>query len=471
MRHLFFILLCLLPCCFVAAQDIITMGSGGSIDEGKKQIYNRGIEKRTVYLMAIGIKEFDDKTFDKLESVDSMKLLKNFKNISKKYLPKSYINHPKPFLLTNYVKKDAIIKDLRSLCNSVDTSSVVIISALSHGVIENNEYYFICSDTQSDNYISTAISGSILRSYFEEMANKGALVLVFLDTCHSGALFDKQEFTPNSNGSIVFFASSRKDQKAKEIYKQCKFTKTIMDVFLNRNPIFFNEYGLATIGSFMKLTPEALGLPKKTQEVKDTFFSNDKNIGEFPIIKKKAEKNIPSYFYLGAAVGTNIKPTPYVNVHLGFDIDHFKIEGGMSQAFTKSDEVCIYDNNGIMQNEYKYRGWNLYGRVGYNIMNKESPWEFVPLVGISWNKVSGEQVGGFNSNIGESAHSVMGSVSCRIAYDVSKNHKRSVFVHGTLGYEFGGKVKNLNNDYIKKWCSNRLYAEIGFVITSNLLKK
>lgn len=292
MKHLFIILF-LLSCCFAAAQ-VVSQGSREKSDETNNMVLNRGMEKQTVFLMAIGIKEFKDKTFAGLQSVDSMKMLYNYKTISNNYLPLSYKNHPQPFFMTGYVKKDAIIKDLRYLSESVDESCVVIISALSHGVIDKSsgEYYFICSDTSSDNYAGTAISGKELRFYFEKMANKGAVVLVFWDTCHSGALFDNQKFSPRSNGSVVYFASSRRNQESQEIYKQCKFTKTVMDVFLNKNEIFFDQLGFATIGSFMKVMPRAIDT--QIQNVTFKAFSNDTNIGEVPIIKKKIPLPSPS---------------------------------------------------------------------------------------------------------------------------------------------------------------------------------
>lgn len=323
-------------------------------------------DKKSVYLLAIGIKDFNEKSIKSLHSVDTIKYRKSFDTISKDYLRLSYENHPVPFLLNNYVEKKTIIETLKSLSDSVDESSVVIISALSHGVIDetSGDYYFICSDTQSNDYAKTAISGKDLRSYFEKMANKGAIVLVFWDTCYSGALFDNCDFTPKSNGAIIYFASSQKNQISKQIENRCKFTETLIDCFLNNNKSIFS-HGVATIGSFKGFLPEGVKreVDTLTQKPISKSFSNDPNIDEIPIIKEK--KLIPwGAIWKHPEVFSPTKVSPNTSKWIdygligigGLSLAGMIICGPILQTYYK-DKISK-ETNAFKRNEYRRYGKN-----------------------------------------------------------------------------------------------------------------
>jgi len=283
-----YLLLSLLCFSICSEAQIVNMGASASSSKvDKKTPIYREITKDNVRLLTIGVGGFEDSKFEKLNSVST---LNKFKKVSDNYLRLSYRHHPSAtFLNKTNVNTREIREAFEKLVNISSQSDVVIISILSHGEVINGEYYLICSNTDSRNYETTAISGVEIRSFLEKMANKGALVLLFLDTCHAAALFEKASFSPTSNGSIAFFASSMSNQKAKEIYQKCRFTETLLDIFLNENKHAFNEDGYVTIKSLDAQIKAALGAITKENQQQPYYkeFTNHSNLGDYPIIKEK----------------------------------------------------------------------------------------------------------------------------------------------------------------------------------------
>ena len=322
------------------------------------------------------------------------------------------------------------------------------------------------------------------------MTDKGALVIIFLDTCHAGALFVGHE--PKNNelkGAIAFFPSSKPEQSSFEIERKTLFSYNILETFKHKNGIAF-DVGKPTqfisLGGIEKIIKYAFdGNNDQTPEPK--FFSKDGKIDNYkikyyPIIEQGKINTVnkqKNRFYGGIAVGSNHTCTPFADVNLGVDINNsYKIEVGFTHSLKKTDEVYMYDNNGIIQNALQYKAMSFYARYGFNwlsLCKDKRRSEFITLVGLSGNIVKGDNLSGFNSSIGKTAGSLMGDVCCRWALDLSKNNKRNVLLHMTAGFDFpikrDGNVCNVLNSekYIKNWCSFRPYIEAGVIISPKFL--
>ncbi|MCK8621050.1 caspase family protein [Prevotella sp. E13-27] len=399
-------------------------------------------------------------------------------SIAAKYIWPSYKYHYLNVKLNGKVNVEAFKDTLYNFARDTKQNDVVIIHILGHGETDSDgNYYFICYDGK--------LEGSYICNQLKKMAGNGALVVIFLDTCEAGALFNNinQYFNYNNGGAIAFYASSKSNQKADEIEQYTRFTKTILSTLKNENSVAFSESTqFLTLGGLKNVINAAFGTnddspPEKRQTPQSLFLSEKGKIDgyiieDYPLIKKVTDgipfpptPKTPRYVYAGASGGLNITPTPYTNINIGLDINHrHKIEFGASLAFTQSDDVFIYDKNGILQNGYNYRGWNIYGRYGCNVMPKESRWEIVPLGGFSENFIYG--LHGFNSDTGKTASCFMFSASCRFARSICKD--KQLLLHGTLGCDFpikkDGNVDVLKEDkYIKNWCTIGPYVEIGIV--------
>ena len=248
------------------------------------------LQKKNVRILTIGIGDFDG--YAKLESC---KILADFKYA--KYILKNKINYDnfEHINLMGKVKAEDVCIALDSLEKKVSVTDLVIIPILSHGEFYDKEYYLICSDTKNDSLQNSAIPGSDLRRYFESMANKGAAVLVFLDTCHAATIFEGIEFTPESDhGLIAYYAASKSEESGKEIMGQTRFSKTISEIFNNAAPKS-NLREFVTLNNIEKTIEE--GLNQENQGERQTlvprYYKKDTtNVKNFNIFHVPEKYNI-----------------------------------------------------------------------------------------------------------------------------------------------------------------------------------
>lgn len=440
------------------------------------------LDTKTIRVLPISIisySEYNKKYNENLPELNSGADLSGYNTINA-ILGKSY-GRIVPYNLGQdggIIKAESVKRQLNTLMEDVNDKDVVLIHILAHGKIINGQYHLVCSDE--------TLSEIIIREKFLKMAQKGALVIIFLNTCHSGALFEEKGYYDmgNKGGAIVFYASSGYNEKSHETtIQETDFTKRITSA-LSLNEGVLNDSGVITFGKLKDFLekhcnpkPVILFSPKKYKNY---------DLGLYPIMNVVDKKHGPTgpydgpeppviknnRFYSGIAIGTNHTPTPFGDINIGFDLKNIRVEAGASFAFTPSEDMYIYNTNGILQNAYNYRGYNFYGRIGYDVMScfkEKSRWELVPLVGISGNYISGKQQDGFNSDIGKDATSLMLSANCRFAYDLT--NKGRFFLQGTLGYDFAldNNTKVLGESkYIKNWCKSRPNIEIGLIFKTKL---
>lgn len=382
--------------------------------------------------------------------------------------------------LYDSLKVADVVNCLENLSLEAKGSDIVILHVISHGSYDeksvlNNKFDLICKDGN--------LNGEKICSLIQSMTSKGTFVIFLLDACQAEGIFKNVPDFMITSGGIAFYASSKYNQKSTHISSSSLFTNTIFSVFENEDNVTLESLNTALTNAFKRnnnQNPYLRILP-------EVYYVGDDNILDYPIINLKATKesiaqesrtgvNPPptknNRFYGGIAIGTNHTPTLFGDINIGFDLKHIRVEAGASIAFTTSEDVYIYNTNGILQNTYNYRSCNFYGRIGYDIMScfkEKTRWELVPLVGISGNYISGKQQDGFNSDIGKDATSLMLSANCRFAYDLT--NKGRFFLQGTLGYDFAldNNTKVLGESkYIKNWCKSCPNIEIGLIFKTKI---
>lgn len=133
-----------------------------------------------------------------------------------------------------YKSKKAIIEQLKSALSAAKSGDIVMLYFSGHGITASNpyvtsEYYFIPYDVVKDDPQSSAISGAEIRQYIDGIAQKGAKVLVFVDTCHSEAIYP---IGAASDGQIAYFASCEAGGSSVEnaVIESTEFTKALIDL-------------------------------------------------------------------------------------------------------------------------------------------------------------------------------------------------------------------------------------------------
>ncbi|MBF0295157.1 MAG: caspase family protein [Magnetococcales bacterium] len=84
--------------------------------------------------------------------------------------------------------RDNVLAAFDRLAARVGSRDTVVIYLAGHGTNQDNTYYFITQNARTtDNWEKTALSQSLLGEKLAALAEKSAKMVLFLDSCHSGA--------------------------------------------------------------------------------------------------------------------------------------------------------------------------------------------------------------------------------------------------------------------------------------------
>lgn len=102
--------------------------------------------------------------------------------------------------------REAILGRLLEMIDQARESELLIFSITGHGVIAYNDYFFTPYEADSQNILGTCISASMILKVLAKAAEKGAKVLLIIDSCHSGAIgFDLSRY---KGGMACLFSCS-----------------------------------------------------------------------------------------------------------------------------------------------------------------------------------------------------------------------------------------------------------------------
>ncbi len=430
--------------------------------------YDNGdlLQKRNISVLAIGIRDYGNRGKGRLMSANILNdyndsIIQN--NLNYEFLP--------PLIGT--VTANSVSQQLADLTGRHDLANqVVIIHIIGHGKVENGKYLLMCSDDD--------IPGDDIVDCLKYIANQGALVVLFLNTCYSGALLDK--YTPSiitGDGAIAFFGSSSRQDTTPELDQKTELSKYILEVFKNMHPgAYESRTDVLSLGSLEDFIKTNVKKPTPFIE----FFTKEDgeeykgyNIYGYPIMSKP-NTNIRStgteggkgdslkinpQFYLGAAFGY-----PYASFFAGLSLwQHLKIEIGCSYLNAKeSDDVYLYSSTNPSPFGYRYSTNNLrlYLQSGWEFdLGKD--WYLTPMVGVSYLSLSGNPISGYKSDsgIGNGASAVCLTTNARLSFAPFKNKHWELSV--TAGKEWGVGDSNykLIRDYIDHKAIEGFRGQLG----------
>lgn len=288
MKYFLSFLLLIIGINYSIAQDIKELSPSSKY--GTTSSYSTSIakiHKKNIHIVCIAVDEFND--YEHFININSSKNLTGIHKASKNIFPLNYAQVHECYLEGHVTTAD-VVGNLYSISNKVDEESLVIIILSSHGEYKDGEYYFITSDTSTD-IPNTAVSGTALRSSFNQMSTKGASVLVFIDTCHAAGIFENK----NNSAGICYFASSGIHEKSTEVDETRAFSNRISDIF-NSNISNHIPGDFITINSIAgDLT--GLMIAKTEEQYKHSLHSNYRYCGiegsSFGVIKYIDTDKVP----------------------------------------------------------------------------------------------------------------------------------------------------------------------------------
>lgn len=189
--------------------------------------------KPALHLLAVGVGQYDDPNI-----ADLAHAAKDAKDIARAVAganPEGYRKIEEPILLTDAHATAVSLKTaLMQLARSVRQDDVAILYFSGHGAQENDETYFLTSDAVEGNLYATAVNFNDIRTAMRILVDKHCRVVVFMDACHAGALYNTKSISRTlqfAQPGVIGFYSSTDSQQSNEAEKWQNgvFTRALLD--------------------------------------------------------------------------------------------------------------------------------------------------------------------------------------------------------------------------------------------------
>lgn len=365
---------------------------------------------------------------------------------------------------------------------SIQTRTALLIYYVGHGVKQHAEF-IKCIDGKYYDFVN------IVRDIY---LNGGVSVYVY-DACRNNPndtinLGGEALETPNENQLVLF--STKKEKPA---YDDMLFTKSFVNN-IGKGDFISDEFDsikkeFDDINNKLTDHPERQGREqivdiRKPEKISGTALSHFK-FADLPTSNiQKSESLISNEsvsepdsislnrFYIGVSSSLLTQPAvvPCLNIGLSYKQWRFELGVACNIKSSYSDDIFIYDSEKRLVNGYKYKGdFRFFGNVGYDIpINKNL--DFVPLLGVSLNRIRGEKLINSSSSIGKYATAASGTFDARIIWSPWKS--RTFQIQGSIGFYGSPKFLKSDNynsfedydksDTIKKWATG-VYFQIGVI--------
>lgn len=201
--------------------------------------------KPTLHVFAVGISEYPALDLHNLNYAD--KDAQDFVRAITHTDLQMYNNINRIVILNQDATTSNIRTKLSELSNSVNQDDVVMLFFSGHGINENDESYFVTYDASAKHYYN-GVEFDFIRKRMTDMVNKHSHVIVFMDACHSGAMYGTKGNTKGitlATPGVLGFYSSTSGEKSAEIddLGNGVFTRAILNA-INGN--IANEEGEIT---------------------------------------------------------------------------------------------------------------------------------------------------------------------------------------------------------------------------------
>lgn len=172
--------------------------------------------KPRLHLFAVGISDYpaDDLTSLKYASKDA----KDFINTITTSNTDIYSNVTTSLLTDKAATRSGVLSGLKKLVSGADQGDVVMVYFSGHGVPDGDQFFYMTHDASAQecyNGVDFQAIRSPLKALTEE---KKCHVILFMDTCYSGAMFgmksNTKEFSMTVPGLVGFYSSTSGQQSA-----------------------------------------------------------------------------------------------------------------------------------------------------------------------------------------------------------------------------------------------------------------
>lgn len=205
-----------------------------------------------LHYLLVGIHHFDDSCFTSLPlpKVNVASLSEAIENVM---VPSNNYNigYHQAICDDDQTKLTNLTQALATLSDSLtpNNNEMVLLYFSSHGVKDQDgQFHLITSDSRYDSIahqLQNTMTAARLNQYVNQMAAKGAKVLVFVDACYSGTIImDVRQM----DGSSVYFMSTESDLIANDDNeKGSPFARALTRSISGEEQVFFRENNHNTV--------------------------------------------------------------------------------------------------------------------------------------------------------------------------------------------------------------------------------
>jgi uncharacterized caspase-like protein len=193
--------------------------------------------KPTLYVLAVGVNRYQSAELDPLRY--AAKDARDFAAAWQRQKGHLYREIVIRLLTDEEATKNSVLTGFDWLANSVTSRDVAVVLLSGHGLNDRTgrNYFYMTSNSQPNNLLSTAVSFADIRTVVENLPCK---VAFFLDTCHSGSALGTKggpnvtealnELSSAENGAVVFASSTgRQRSLEKDEWRNGAFTKAVVE--------------------------------------------------------------------------------------------------------------------------------------------------------------------------------------------------------------------------------------------------
>ena len=190
------------------------------------------LPKPNLHLFSVGVSKYDSPSLTKLSYAS--KDAKDFVSTISSADVSMYDDVLPPTILTDAsATKANIERGLANLARDVEQDDVVMLFFSGHGAMDGEDAYFMSVDASGDEPF-TGVDFSLIRKNMNKMKDKKCRVLIFMDACYSGAMFNAKSELKSitfAEHDIIGFYSSTASQTSAEYSSDTNglFTKALIE--------------------------------------------------------------------------------------------------------------------------------------------------------------------------------------------------------------------------------------------------
>lgn len=212
---------------------VLSAHNDGGIDMHELTLHYAGEPlKPRLHLLAVGVGDYADETIPDLRL--AAKDAEDFTRTVMERPNTQYSQVVAPLLLTDRQATAARVKStLKQLSDAASQGDVVMLFFSGHGAEERNKTYFLPCDAVQNDLFTSAVKFDDIRETMEYLVSKQCRVVIFMDTCHSGAMYARgssQRFTVSDPTIIGFFSSTGVEKSNESMqWNNGIFTKALIE--------------------------------------------------------------------------------------------------------------------------------------------------------------------------------------------------------------------------------------------------